>query len=133
MAYFAEIDSNNIVLRVIVIDSEDVIKNGGDQSPGAELFVANLIGYSSTGVRWVQTSYNNNFRGKYAGPGMKYDVNLNRFIPSQPFPSWTFNSSTYEWNPPIPYPKTYTQLGEPFEDIYKWDENTSSWILFTNN
>jgi hypothetical protein len=129
MAHFAEIDSNNIVLRVIVIDNQDVNNNGGDQSIGAESFVANLVGYSSTGVRWVQTSYNNNFRGKYAGLGMKYDNNLNRFIPSQPFLSWTFDSNTFEWNPPIPYPETYSKLGEPFKDIYFWNEDNKSWVL----
>ena len=31
MAHFAEIDSNNIVLRVVVIDNNDVNASGGDQ------------------------------------------------------------------------------------------------------
>jgi hypothetical protein len=43
MAHFAEIDSNNTVLRVVVIDNNDVNKNGGDQSIGAEEAVKKIF------------------------------------------------------------------------------------------
>lgn len=62
MAHFAEINSNNIVTRVIVGDNNDP---NGDE------------GYKwiteTFGGRWIQTSYNNNFRGKFAGIGDVYD------------------------------------------------------------
>ena len=75
MAHFAELDSNNKVLRVVVISNDDVDANGGDQSTGAETFVQNLLGNTSAeesptsnaGVSWKQCSYNNNFRNLCMG------------------------------------------------------------------
>jgi hypothetical protein len=79
MAHFAEIDSNNIVLRVVVIDNNDVNASGGDQSVGAEDKVKSIVPFTS-GNRWVQTSYNNNFRKQYAGIGYTFDSVKNKFI-----------------------------------------------------
>ena len=62
MAHFAEIDSNNKVLRVLVVDNSQ-------ESRGQE-FLANDCNLGGT---WVQTSYNANFGGKYAGIGDTWD------------------------------------------------------------
>lgn len=62
MAHFAEIDSNNIVLRVLVV--ADKHEHRGQE------FLANDCGLGGT---WVQTSYNANIRGKFAGVGDIYD------------------------------------------------------------
>jgi hypothetical protein len=72
MAHFAEINSSNLVLRVVVIDNNDVNASGGDQSVGAEEKVKSIVPFT-TGNRWVQTSYNNNFRKQYAGIGYTFD------------------------------------------------------------
>ena len=66
MAHFAELNSSNEVLQVIVISNDDVDANGGDESAQAETFVATIVPYNPTGVAWKQTSYNNNFRKQYA-------------------------------------------------------------------
>ena len=63
MAHFAEIDTNNTVLRVLVIDNSL-------EAEGAD-FLANTLGLGGT---WIQTSYNANFRGKFAGIGDIYDA-----------------------------------------------------------
>lgn len=110
MAHFAEIDENNIVLRVLVVDNS-VEHRGQD-------FLANDIGL---GGRWIQTSYNGSFRGKFAGIGSIYNEELDAFYPQQPYPSWTLNTDTWSWTPPIPHPE------DGF--IYDWDENSQSWIL----
>ena len=60
MSHFAELDENNVVLRVLVGDNNM-------PNEGYDWFVENL------GGRWVQTSYNNNFRGRFAGIGFVYD------------------------------------------------------------
>jgi len=88
MAHFAEIDENNVVLRVLVVDNS--LEHRG--------FLANDIGL---GGRWIQTSYNGNFRGHFAGIGFKYDEELDAFYPQQPYPSWTLNTTTWSWVPPI--------------------------------
>jgi hypothetical protein len=62
MAHFAEIDSNNVVLRVLVVDNL--------QEYRGQEFLADDCGLGGT---WVQTSYNANFGGKYAGIGDTWD------------------------------------------------------------
>ena len=69
MAHFAEIDNNNKVLRVLVVDNSQ--ENRGQD------FLANDLGLGGT---WIQTSYNANFRGKYAGIGDTYDPVQDIFI-----------------------------------------------------
>lgn len=70
MAHFAEIDKDNKVVRVLVVDNE--YENDGQN------YLANTLNLGGT---WVQTSYNSNFRGKYAGVGDVYDQATDIFIP----------------------------------------------------
>ena len=58
MAHFAEINLDNKVIRVLVVPNE--------QEHRGQDYLANEIGLGGT---WVQTSYNANFGGKYAGVG----------------------------------------------------------------
>ena len=80
MAYFAELDETNTVLRVISI-SNDVCGEPTLAFPDTEAagraFIANTL---KLGGEWKQTSYNANFRGKYAGIGDRYDAELDQFI-----------------------------------------------------
>ena len=61
MAHFAEVkNTDNKVLRVVVISNDDVNANGGDYSSDAEVFVQNLLGNTSIsgGTFWKQCYYN---------------------------------------------------------------------------
>lgn len=69
MSHWAELDENNIVLRVVVCDNDDP---NGDE--GYQWLIDNL------GGRWIQTSYNNNFRGVFAGIGYRYDAERDLFV-----------------------------------------------------
>ena len=63
MAHFAEIDKDNKVLRVVVVANADTADvNGNEVEQIGKDFCNRLLGGN-----WVQTSYNGNFRGKYAG------------------------------------------------------------------
>jgi hypothetical protein len=62
MAHFAEINSDNKVLRVLVVDNS--------QEHRGQEFLADDLGLGGT---WIQTSYNANFGGKYAGIGDVWD------------------------------------------------------------
>ena len=75
MAHFAELDSNNVVLRVLVVSNED-ITDGNSQEQAGITFLQGLFG---TDTRWVQTSYSGSFRGSYAGAGMIYDAQADAF------------------------------------------------------
>lgn len=108
MAHFAELDENNKVLRVLVVDNS--------QEHRGEEFLAVDCGL---GGRWIQTSYNSNFRGMFAGVGGYYDEAADRFYPSEPYPSWTLNRSTWQWEAPTPKP-TDGQYYEWVEDDLNW-------------
>ena len=76
---------------------------------------------------WVQTSYNDNFRKRYAGKGMKYDVERDAFIPPQPYPSWTLGEETLTWNPPKPRPEQEADITDEDFIRYGWNENAVDW------
>ena len=118
MAHFAELNSSNEVLRVVVISNDDVDANGGDQHADAETFVASIVPHSEDGTAWKQTSYNNNFRKQYAAIGDTFDSSKNKFISPQPYPSWSLNSND-DWEAPIAYPDD--------DKEYEWNETTRAW------
>jgi len=122
MSHFAEINSDNIVQRVIVAEQD---------------FIDSLENSSS----WIQTSYNTRggkhyapnsntedggvaLRKNYAGVGYTYDPTRDAFIPLQPYPSWTLDEDTCLWKPPIPYPTLID------DTIYRWDEESTSWRTY---
>jgi hypothetical protein len=126
MAHFAELSQANIVLRVVVIDNNDVIANGGDQSATAEKAVEQIVPFSKWGVKWVQTSYNNNFRKQYAGIGYTFDSVKNKFIAPQPFASWSLDAND-DWQAPVAYPTVLT-YGDNVKYFISWDEAGQRWI-----
>jgi len=125
MAHFAELNSTNEVLRVVVISNDDVEANGGELSTEAETFVSTIVPYSENGTAWKQTSYNNNFRKHYAGIGDTYDASKDKFISPQPYPSWSLNAND-DWVAPVAAP-TVTEIdSEPL--IITWDEDNQKWL-----
>ena len=119
MAHFAEIDTDNIVLRVIVVADQDTADDDGNEVDAiGEAFCHDLLGGT-----WKRTSYNNNYRVRYAGIGYSFDAGRDAFIAPSPFPSWVLNETTTEWEPPTPYPDD--------DKHYLWDEGSTSWIEVT--
>ncbi len=86
MSHFAEIDENNIVLRVLVGDNNDP---SGDE--GYSWLVNNL------GGTWIQTSYNGNVRKNFAGIGFTYDSDRDAFIAPEPNNHIGFDEETCQW------------------------------------
>ena len=80
MAHFAELDSNNKVLRVVVVANRDTSDVNGVEKESIGIAHCEKL----FGGKWVQTSYNGNFRGCYAGIGMTYDATLDTFISNAP-------------------------------------------------
>lgn len=78
MAHFAELDTDNKVVRVVVVGNPDCLDGNGQESETVGIaFCQSLFGADTT---WVQTSYNGNMRGKYAGIGDTYDAASDLFI-----------------------------------------------------
>lgn len=113
MAHFAEINQENKVIRVLVIANDACLDEDNKESEEVgSKYCSELFG-----GRWVQTSYNSNFRKQYAGVDYIFDKENNVFIRPQPFNSWVLNKN-FDWEPPIEKPNN--------EDYY-WDENSLSW------
>lgn len=117
MAFFAELDKNNIVTKVLVTDSE--LPNQG---------LDWLL--KTFGGTWVQTDYNTAagvqtlggqpLRKNFAGIGFSYDDALDAFIPPKPFESWVLDEATCNWVSPTPYPTDGKD--------YQWKESITSWV-----
>jgi hypothetical protein len=122
MAHWAEIDENNIVLRVLT-------GNNTDLDEGYDWLIQNF------GGTWIKTSYNTRggvhygddgspaLHKNYAGIGYGFD-GIGFFAP-QPYPSWILDPETYYWMPPVPYPNDGKE--------YYWDEATLSWKEVIND
>ena len=118
MAHFAKI-KDGIVELVIVVNNDMILdENNEEQEALGVAYIHNL--YNDNTTVWVQTSYNNNFRKNYAGVGYTYDTAKDAFYAPQPYPSWTLNETTCQWEAPTPYPDD--------DKNYTWDEDTLSWI-----
>lgn len=103
MAHFAELNSDNTVLRVLVVENyltKD--EQGNEQEQTGIDFLKSLFGSETI---WKQTSYNGNIRKNYAGIGDTYDVARDAFI--APIPPafengdvWELNEETCRWFDP---------------------------------
>lgn len=110
MSHWAEIDENNIVLRVLVGDNSEPDEG--------EAFM------NSLGGTWVKTSYNGNIRKNYAGIGFHYDSIRDAFIAPKPYESWLLDEDTCSWQAPIAYPTDGV--------LYQWDESITDWKAIVN-
>ena len=97
MAYFAKLEGTQVV-KLIVADQEFV-----DQQPGT----------------WVEYKKDGSIRGNPAKLNGVYDAENDVFLKPQPYPSWTLNTTTWQWEPPVAYPS---------DGHYRWSELQQQWI-----
>ena len=127
MAHFAELDENNIVKQVIVVDNENILKDGiEDEQTGIE-FIRNIVGEYTT---WKKASYNTKgvvhtgggipFRKNFPGVGWIYDETRDAFRIEQPYPSWVLNEQTCLWEAPVEAPE--------YSRFYSWNEQDQVWV-----
>ena len=143
MAHFAKLDANNVVEQVIVVANEDTADGSGVETESIGVaFCQKLMGASTN---WKQTSYNENFRGNYAGIGYTYMENVatlgvgstDIFIGQQPYASWTVGVGTAEWYPPANPgdAPALTSDEEAAGKRYVWNESnyqsnpSTAWVL----
>lgn len=98
--YFAQIDAEGNVLRVIVA-TQEVINTGSFGDP----------------TNWIPTDPQGLIKTNPAVIGGTYDRNADAFIPPKPYPSWVLNEQTKTWQPPKQHPGTKAGV-----DFYVWDE-----------
>jgi hypothetical protein len=101
MAHFAELDETNVVLRVVVINNDDIGNLSFPESePAGIAFCKSLFGADTA---WKQSSYNSSFRFNSAGIGYSYDPSRDAFIPPRPDgEGWFLDEGTCNWiNPDL--------------------------------
>ena len=116
MAYFAELDENNIVINVIAVHNNELLVDGVESEEKGIAF-CNTI----KPAKWVKTSFNATIRKMYAWIGCSYDAEADVFVRPQPFPSWSLDSN-HNWQAPTPKP----------EGDFYWNESSLSWLPVTN-
>ena len=139
MAHFAEVDENDIVVRVLVV--------GNDQEHRGQDYLAIDC---KLGGKWIQTSINtragvhysydswdpsgkSDFRKNYAVIGGYYDPIADAFYAAKPIqnPSFILNPETFVWEPPIPHPTELPEGTDPDTTRYIWNEEQLQWDLIT--
>ena len=97
MAHYAEIDSQNHVIRVLVVANEvtHATPDGSEDEALGATFLADLLG-----GEWVQTSYRGRIRGRYAGIGYTFDRERDEFVP----PGWSLINGVWTAPPVEPLP-----------------------------
>lgn len=88
MSYFAELDDNNVVLRVVAVPD--------DQEHRGEEFLAKDVGL---GGKWIQTSFNARIRKRFAGVGDTYDPIQDAFVPKKPEGDVVWDEVLFDWKP----------------------------------
>ena len=119
MSHFAELDANNVVLRVVVVDNKDTADAFGVEKE--HIGAAHLE--KILGGTWKQTSYNGNMRKNYAGIGYTYRADIDAFVPPKPFASWLLNANA-QWEAPVAMPTD--------GNMYTWDEEAVNWVEVNN-
>jgi len=156
MAHFSKLTENtNEVLGVVVVDNNDILKNGVEDEATGKTFLENAVNWPAN--LWVKTSYNTKynqhkeggtpFRGNFATIGYTWDSENQIFWPPKPYPSWVKNIAEARWQSPIGDHPNFKSITSP-EDIwpdnvdnsemltpngdgnsYEWNETTLSWDI----
>jgi len=138
MAHFAELDKDNKVLRVCTVDDSNV---SADMAVDGETWCANNIPEDPTityvdgaypGIAWKQTSFNHNFRKRFAGPGCYFvdDSGTGYFTTPKPYANWVLNTTDGAYYPPVALPtiKDYSEGDQKFEYRITWDQDNTRYI-----
>lgn len=120
MAYFAEIDENNMVVNIIKA-SQEFIDSGrvGDPSRWIQASYRTRGGVHYNIESGIPTGYAG-LRKNYPGVGYSYDPVRDAFIPPKPYDSWVLNEDTCLWEAPV-------AKSDP-NKFYRWDEENVQWV-----
>ncbi len=138
MAHFAKIDDNNLILAVHCVDNKNLLdENNEEQESLGQQYLQTHSNWPAE--KWIQTSYNSNFRGNYAYIGGTWDPTNNLFWPPKPYPSWVKNVSEKKWQSPIGDEPNLTAEQSSQNDalthswFYNWNEDNERWDLIDDN
>ena len=120
MAHFARLDEKNVVIEVLVVSDDDIQNLPFPESESVGIAYLNSF---LPEANWKQTSYNHNFRFRYAGIGYTFYSQCGEyggFAQPKGGDDFIWDETTCSYIPPIPYPTD--------GKFYQWDEATISWV-----
>ena len=122
MAHFARVNSSNIVVRVEPVDNKYLLDENGIENEQLGIAYQNSVYGDISPDKWIQTSYNDNFRKQYAGINFTWDPVNNIFISPKPFNSWSLNNN-FDWKAPVAEPinSVDTHAVSWNEDLQRWE------------
>jgi|TARA_Y100000289_G_C3883774_1_gene130150 hypothetical protein len=143
MATFAKIGLNSQVIQLLNMEDSACLDAQGnfDETIGAELledlhrFPAAHFKLANQNMRHgilnddegnPMDDQSSAFRKHCAELNGTYDSVRDAFLPRQVYPSWTFNYTTWEWEPPVEKPADEVD-GVPRR--VSWNEDTTSWDI----
>ena len=132
MAHFAELDSNNIVQRTIVVSNANTSSDGVEKEEVGVAYCKSVFGEDTI---WKQCSRSMRIRKIFPAPGCIYNEELDIFHNPSPFDSWIMNENG-DWRAPYEPPVlTAEQEAQGFR--YDWFEDAhknadgEGWVLYT--
>ena len=98
------------VVKNVIVAEPSFFDEFVDDEPGRwvetfEGMCGNVL-YERDGTKASDQSGVGTMRANYAGLGHLYDIERDVFYDVQPHSSWTLDTSTYFWTPPVPKPDT---------------------------
>ena len=131
MAHFAELDSNNVVLRTIVVSDANTSSDGVEKEEIGVAYCKSVFGEDTV---WKQCSRSMRIRKVFPSPGAIYSDELDIFHNPAPYPSWIMNELG-DWLPPYE-PSVLTAEQEEQGFKYDWnealhEESNEGWVLYT--
>jgi len=127
MAHFAQLNEKNIIINTVKVANEDITNEEGYE---IEQIGIDFLTSIFPDTRWVQYSYNSNFRINPAAIGGEYDPVEDCFIEPKPpmFDSWVLDAITKKWKPAVAKPHSDVAI-EWFEDAQEWKEISISHLM----
>ena len=140
MAHFAELDATNKVLRIVVVDNSNV---SADMAADGETWCANNVaddpaipnvGGVYPGVAWKQTSYNNNFRKRFAAVDGYFidDSGEGYFTTVKVDDDWVLNTTDGAYYQPVALPPdnklTYSADSKTYKYSISWDQANTRFL-----
>lgn len=134
MAYFAQLDNNNVVVKVICVDDKVIINPWtGDEEE--------MLGRAHCKLNYGRGDYKQTFkdgssRTRCAVVGGTYSEELDAFILPKKYESWTLDEVTKDWVSPLGESPELTEEQLQLGKYYRWDENsyqadnTTGWVLY---
>ena len=134
MAYFVNLNSDNIVTDKLVVDDNNCLDSDGSVNEAVGINYLNSLNFDASkySSSWkLSIKENPKVNG---GIGHKWYPEHNFFASPQPYASWVLNTSTGIWEAPTTAP-TLTDEQTAANKIYVWNEtnyqadNTNGWEL----